>query len=121
MAVQSKFLEPGKKYLADKQYYARYKNIERDISGSSNSHFFYSPPPKLKFSKCNLKRCLTCPNASFSQCDDDSNLFIFCKAYIITYKQSWNICNITYIGKTFTPLHLRTNQHRSDSNNYESS
>ena len=118
MAVQSKFLATGKKYLAKKRYCARYNNIERDVIGSSDSYLFYSPPPLLKFSKCNSKRCLTCPYASSSQIDNNPQLAPFCKAYNVIYKINCNECNMSYIGETSAPLHLRINQHRSDSNKY---
>ena len=120
MAVQSKFLVPGKKYLANKWYCTLYSNIEKDITASLNSHLFYSPPPLLKISKCNSKRCFTCPDVSSSQCDNDPNLATFCKAYNVIYKISYNICNTSYVGETSTPLHLRINQHSSDSNKFDS-
>ena len=106
MAVQSKFLVPGKKYLANKWYCTLYSNIEKDITASLNSHLFYSPPPLLKISKCNSKRCFTCPDVSSSQCDNDPNLATFCKAYNVIYKISYNLCNMSYVGETSTPLHL---------------
>ena len=79
MPVPSKVLETGKKSLANKRYCTRYSNNERVIAGSINSHLFYSPPPLLKFSKCLSKRCLTCPNDSTSQCDNDPKHATFCK------------------------------------------
>ena len=91
MAKQSKFLVTGKKYLSNKRYCAWYSNIERDITGSLNSHLFYSLPPILKFSKCKFKKCLICPNAFSSQCDNDPNLVTFCKAYNVIYKISCNM------------------------------
>ena len=121
MAVHSNFLATCKKYLAKKRYCAQYSNFERDITGSSESYLFYYPPLLLKLSKCHSKRCLTCPYASSSQIDNNPLLPPFCKAYNVVYKISCKECNMSYIGENSTPLHLRINQHRSDSNKYDSS
>ena len=121
MTVHSKFLATGKKYLAKKRYCARYSNIERYTTGSSESYLFYSPPPLLKFSKCYSERCITWPYASSSQIDNNPQLASFCKAYNVIHKINCNECNMSYIGETSTPVHLRINQYRSDSNKYDSS
>lgn len=121
MVAHSKYLVTCNKNLASKQFCARYSDIYRDISRSKNRYLYYSPPPTLYFRKCNTARCKTCPQASNSQIISDPLLHPFCKAFNVIYRITCTVCNLKYIGETSTPLHLRINQHRSDSCNFSSS
>ena len=121
MAVLSKFLTTGNKHSAGKRCFARYRNNKKVFPGSIASDLFYSPPSSLLFCKCSDIRCKTCPNASTSQIINDPTSITFCKASNVIYKISCNICNLAYIGETSNELHLRINQHRSDSHKFSPS
>ena len=64
---------------------------------------------------CKDARCKTCSNASTSYTLEGINLLEFCKASIVIYKMSCNVCNLSYISEISGELHLRNNSHRSDS------
>lgn len=66
----------------------------------------------FSFSKCSQKTCKTCPLASDSQTNFDGKRK-FCKVFNCIYRLSCNICNLSYIGQTSNPLHLRINVHRN--------
>ena len=121
MAVTSKFLVTGNKHLASKRCFARYKNSKNLFPGLIASDLFYSPSSSLLFRKCSDIRCKTCPNASASQIINDPTFITFCKASNVIFKIKCNICNLAYIGETSNELHLRINQHRSDSHKFSPS
>ena len=108
----------GNKHLASKLWFARYRNSKKVFPGSIASDLFYSPSSSLLFSKCSDNRCKTCPYAAASQTSNDPTFITFCKSSNVIFKVKCNICNLAYIGETSNELHLRINQHRSDSHKF---
>ena len=96
-------------------------NCKKIFPGSTTNDIFYSLPSSLLFRKCSDIRHKTCPNASSSQAINDPTSTPLCKASNVIYKISWNICNLAYIGETSNELHLKINQHRSDSHKFSPS
>ena len=102
MTVLSKFLATGKKHLATKRCFARYKNFNKKrILGSSNTNLFHSLPPHLFCRKCKNARCKVCPNASYIL--DGINSIEFCRAMNVIYKVSCNVCNLSGVCPGFLP------------------
>lgn len=72
----------------------------------------------LKFRTCKDSRCLTCPCISPKNISNDEHLPFACKANNCIYHLQCSLCNLSYIGQTSGPLHLRINNHRNDIKKY---
>jgi len=73
----------------------------------------------LTFKMCSSRTCQTCPKANKLQINNDSDNTKFCKVFNCIYKIKCNECNMSYIGQTSNPLHMRVNLHRSNINKYK--
>ena len=100
------------------KYCTQHMNVLVDISGLLNCGLFFSPPPLLFFRKCISSLCKTHPQASPTQILNDEHLTIFCKTYNMIHRINYKICGLNFIGETNLPLYLMINQHRSNSENY---
>ena len=71
--------------------------------------------------KCQSNKCKTCPAIIVDEHVSKLNIKIpICKATGIIYMINCGYCNISYIGQSSTPLHLRINNHRSLCNKVKS-
>ena len=73
---------------------------------------------RYNFIKCRNRNCKTCPAASISQITNQNSQLPFCKIFNCIYQLTCNICNLSYIGQTSNPLHLRMNVHRDHIKKY---